>query len=168
MSLEPGVIIDIDGIRYPLTVEEAWTLRAHVDPSDELLGGPAEAVRVLLKELVERADGLVPEAPAARIFETEKGVLAHALNMWLHAVKAPNFPPRAMALRDGFFIHHLGSLAVRNVLLRFKDDHEERVRGVVVEGDPFQHDGRTWKPQHWHAEREDDDELVVWLVCREW
>jgi len=165
---QPGVVIEMDGVRYPLTVEEAWTLREYVESSDELLGGPGEALRVLLKEMVEWADGLVDEAPAAAIFHTEKAALAHALNLWLEDVKWENFPPRAIALRDGIFIDQLGSPEVRNVLLHFKDGHDERVREVVVEGDPFQHDDRTWKPQHWHAEREGDGELIVWLVCSEW
>jgi hypothetical protein len=64
----------------------------------------------------------------------------------------------------------LGALAFRDVVLRFADGREEHQQDVLVTGDPFDHDGRWWTPQHWrrlHGIDEVDGQLLTWLVCAE-
>jgi hypothetical protein len=48
-------------------------------------------------------------------------------------------------------------------LFRAAGRHER----VLVTGDPFERDGRWWRPAHWHAERDENGVLTAWLVCSE-
>lgn len=166
-----GVVFNVDGRAFPLTVEEAWTLRSHLPAlPEELLGGASTAMAVRLEQLVHEADGLAVQSPSMRAFHDEKIVLRLALDTWLHTVKATAFPDRAWALRDALFIEDLGALAFRDVVLRFADGREEHQQDVLVTGDPFEHDGRWWTPQHWrrlHGIDEVDGQLLSWLVCAE-
>lgn len=167
---EYGVAFNVDGVRYPLSVEEAWALREHLPPSDEPLGGATASVTVRLRQVVEEADGMAPPSPAIDVFESEKGVIRLGLDRWLHAVTWHCFPERAGRLRDALFIEDLGTLAFRDVIFRFEDGHETYEENVLVTGDPFEHEGRVWIPQHWHRERENHGlgEAKTWLICREW
>ena len=72
-----------------------------------------------------------------------------------------------MALRYALHVASLGELDFRSVLFQFADGHEERVEQILVTGDPFEHDDRWWRPAHWHAERDENDIVMTWLVCSE-
>jgi hypothetical protein len=169
--MEFGVLFNVDGRHYPLTVEEAWLLREHLPTSDEPLGGPSAAVAVRLEQVVLEADGIAQLSPEMPVFNTEKCAICRGLDNWLHAVKADAFPDHAWALRDALFVEDLGELAFRDVVFRFRDGQEAHVQDVLVTGAPFEHGGRWWSPQSWRSLHHIDPLVngrnVPWLICAE-
>jgi hypothetical protein len=169
--MDMGVVFNVDGNRYPFTVEEAWELRAHLPMSVPDLAGPSKVLQVLIEQVAKEADGVADPIPEANVFRTEEIALAVALDDWLHAVKADAFPDHASALRYALWVSALSSLAFRDVVLRYADGREEHARDVVITGDPFDHDGRRWSPQMWRSligiDPEIDGKQVIWLLCSE-
>src|SRR4051794_30755685 len=73
--MDPGVVFNVDGIAYGLSVEEAWKLKEHLPLDVPGLAGVAKVVSVQLEELVYQADGLNPPSPPINVFHSEKPAL---------------------------------------------------------------------------------------------
>ena len=150
MAEEHGIVINIEGRLYGVTVEEAWKLREYL-PADASGLGASTAVRVRLEQLVYEADELELESPPSRLTKAEKQALYGALCSWLDDVTVDAFPPRMMALRYALYVEDVNDVEFRPVFLAYADGRREHREDVLVTGSEFEFEGRRWRPGYWTA-----------------
>ena len=133
MAEEHGIVINIEGHLYGVTVEGAWRLREYL-PADASGLGASTAVRVRLEQLVYEADELELESPPSRLTKAEKQALYGALCSWLDDVTVDAFPPRMMALRYALYVEDVNDVEFRPVFLAYADGRREDREDVLVTG----------------------------------
>lgn len=163
-------MFNVDGVAYPLTVEEAWKLREHLRRTCRDWPASPRSFPFNSKNSSTRRTGSTRNRRRSTSSTPRSQQIRMGLDRWLNEVKANAFPARAMDLRYALFVEELGALAFRDIVFCFEDGHETYELNVLVTGDPFEHEERWWTPQDWrrlHGIDEIDGELHTWLRCRE-
>lgn len=168
-ATERGAIFELARSEYPLTVEELAGLieRMPLEHEHAKIGWAAWRMASVLNQLMRAADEIEPDVYLPDIRPSERAAIILAVDAWLTESGYSSLPPRIQALRDGLWLEEVTRAAIRDVRFVFEDGHWKHERGVPVAGDPFWHGGRCWEIQYATAERDENDEIVHWIVCRE-